>query len=86
VWSPDTKQIAFNRAEGIWIIGAERGSARELKLTVRGGAPMNWAPAKWLIFACDRPGGIGTCAQLLTGSRSQRLLGGAEGGFPAWRP
>ena len=84
VWSPTSKHIAFNRGEGIQIISAEGRGAREL--TAREGAPMNWAPSKWLIFSCDRPGGIGMCAQLPTGRRSQRILGGAEGGFPAWRP
>ena len=84
VWSPDSKQIAFNRGEGIWIVGADGRGRREL--TVRGGAPMNWAPSRWLIFACPRPGGVGICAQLPTGRQSQRLLGGADGNFPAWRP
>ena len=84
VWSPDSKKIAFNRGEGIWIIDANGRGARQL--TVRGGAPMNWAPSRWLIFSCARPGGSGICAQLPTGRRSPRLLGGAEGNFPAWRP
>ncbi|MFN2471679.1 MAG: TolB family protein [Gaiellaceae bacterium] len=75
-WSPDGLRLLY------------RYEPPAGKRTVSGGlvAPMNWAPSKWLIFACDRPGGIGTCAQFSTGRRTQRLLGGAEGGFPAWRP
>lgn len=85
VWSPDSKQIAFNRVEGIWLMSAEGTGARAL--TQREGAPMNWAPSKWLIFGCKRSdGGFAICAQLPTKRQSTRLLGGGEGGFPAWRP
>ena len=85
VWSPDSKQIAFNRVAGIWLMSAEGAGARAL--TEREGAPMNWAPSKWLIFGCERSGGgFAICAQLPSGRRATRLLGGAEGGFPAWRP
>lgn len=85
VWSPDSKQIAFNRVEGIWLMSAEGTGARAL--TEREGAPVNWAPSKWLIFGCERSGGgFAICAQLPTGRQSTRLLGGAEGSFPAWRP
>jgi len=86
VWSPDGKQIAFNRRDSIWIMTADGRQERRLRTSIPGGAPLNWSPKKWLIFACNRPGGIGICAQGPSARTTTRLLGGRDGGFPAWRP
>ena len=85
VWSPDSRRIAFSRGEqSIWSMNPDGTDAR--LVTRRGGAPLNWSPAKNLVFACPRPGGIGSCSISESGTGFTRLLSGTEGGFPAWRP
>jgi TolB protein len=85
VWSPDSRQIAFSRADQIWVIDSDGSRAR--LVTKRGGAPLNWSPSTKLVFSCARRGGgVGVCAISPRGKGFKRLLGGADGGFPAWRP
>lgn len=85
VWSPDSRRIAFSRADSIWTMNAD-GSEAQL-VTRSGGAPLNWSPAKDLVFSCARKdGSIGACAVSSEGTGFRRLLSGAHGGFPAWRP
>lgn len=85
VWSPDSRRIAFSRADSIWTMNAD-GSDAQL-VTRSGGAPLNWSPAKDLVFSCARKdGSIGACAVSSEGTGFRRLLSGAHGGFPAWRP
>jgi Tol biopolymer transport system component len=85
VWSPDSRQLAFSRGDQIWVINPDGSKARFV--TQRGGAPLNWSPSAKLVFSCPRRGGGGgVCAISPTGTGFERLLGGADGGFPAWRP
>ena len=84
-WSPDSSRIAFSRGDSIWTIAADGSDAR--LVTSRGGAPLNWSPSAEVVFACPgRGGSVRSCAIAPDGSGFWRLLGGAEGGFPAWRP
>lgn len=87
VWSPDSLRIAFNRGETMWIVRPDGRGERPVVGSMPGGAPMNWAPSRWLIFNCaGKAGGIGICTQLPDSKKTFRLLKGADGGFGAWRP
>ena len=85
VWSPDSERIAFSRGEQtIWSMNPDGTDAR--LVTTRGGAPLNWSPAKKLVFSCTRSGVAESCSISESGTGFRTLLSGAEGGFPAWRP
>lgn len=59
-------------------------------MTQRGGAPLNWAPSRAIVFGCRGEGSWAICYANPQTGRGGRLLGGREFkqyvGFAALRP
>jgi TolB protein len=85
MWSPDGKEIAWGRGEGIWIMNADGTNKRQV--TTAGGVPGAWSPGPFITFQCNSDEGQpALCAVRKDGSGLTRLLDGKDGGFPGWRP
>jgi TolB protein len=84
MWSPDGSKIAWGRGDSVWVMNADGSDQR--MVTDAGGVPGAWAPGPFITFQCETPRGIGICAVREDGTALTPLLGGAEAGFPGWRP
>jgi Tol biopolymer transport system component len=81
VWSPDAAEIAYQSSQGIDILNLTSGEVRQLVPTNVGGAPVAWAPASLIAFACSR--GEWVCVVAADGVAPRQVV---EGGFPIWLP
>jgi Tol biopolymer transport system component len=84
IWSPDGRQIAFGRGEGLAIMNADGSNQRMLSDEM--GVPATWAPGDLVAFNCPLGAdAVGICA-LDADGKTILLLGGADAGFPSWKP
>ena len=85
MWSADSRQIAWGKADAIWVMDADGSDKRFV--TRAGGVPAAWAPGPSIAFGCrGMDGKIGLCAIRQDGTGLTHLLGGATANFPGWRP
>ena len=84
-WSPDGREIALTRTDGIVIVAVEGGQERRLT-TGSSDFECFWSPdGRWLVFNSFRNGALGQWRVPAAGGEPERLTKGA-GSWPRWSP